>query len=128
MDFLNKSSQISPSLGDIVGYGDSPDKYVDLVRQRVSTIDLGNHDQAAAEPSDADYFTKPGKIAAKWTNKTLTDENPQFLAALPVTEMGSCTLVHASGTRIYRNGMLGTDSTCKLRLKLLHFRAGGHPP
>jgi diadenosine tetraphosphatase ApaH/serine/threonine PP2A family protein phosphatase len=84
-------------LGDIVGYGGSPNECVDLVRQRASAVVLGNHDQAAVKPSDADYFTKPGKIAVEWTNKTLTDENRQFLAALPFTlEVGSCTLVHAS--------------------------------
>lgn len=84
-------------LGDIVGYGGSPNECVDLVRQRASAVVLGNHDQAALNLSDADYFTKPGKIAAVWTNKTLTDENRQFLAALPFTmEVGLCTLVHAS--------------------------------
>jgi diadenosine tetraphosphatase ApaH/serine/threonine PP2A family protein phosphatase len=84
-------------LGDIVGYGGSPNECVDLVRQRASAVVLGNHDQAAVKPSDADYFTKPGKIAVEWTNKILTDENRQFLAALPFTaEVGLCTLVHAS--------------------------------
>lgn len=84
-------------LGDIVGYGGSPNECLDLVRQRVSAVVLGNHDQAAVNPSDADYFTKPGKIAAEWTNKALTEENRQFLTALPFTaERGACTLVHAS--------------------------------
>ena len=84
-------------LGDIVGYGGSPNECVDLVRQRASAVVLGNHDLAAVKISDADYFTKPGKIAAEWTNKTLTDENRQFLTALPYTaEVGICTLVHAS--------------------------------
>ena len=84
-------------LGDIVGYGGSPNECVDLVRQRTSAVVLGNHDQAAVNPSDANYFTKPGKIAAEWTNKTLTDENLQFLAALPFTaEVGIYTPVQKS--------------------------------
>jgi diadenosine tetraphosphatase ApaH/serine/threonine PP2A family protein phosphatase len=84
-------------IGDSVGYGGSPNECVDLVRKRASAVVLGNHDLAAVKPSDADYFTKPGKIVAEWTNRTLTAENRQFLAALPFTvEMGVCTLVHAS--------------------------------
>jgi len=84
-------------LGDIVGYGGSPNECVELIRQRASAVVLGNHDQAAIRPSGADYFTKPGKSAAHWTSRTLTDVNRQFLAALPFTsEVGVCTLVHAS--------------------------------
>jgi diadenosine tetraphosphatase ApaH/serine/threonine PP2A family protein phosphatase len=48
-------------------------------------------------PSDGEYFTKPGRIAVEWTNKILTDENRRFLAALPFTAVKeACTLAHAS--------------------------------
>jgi len=84
-------------LGDIVGYGGSPNECVDLVRQRASAVVLGNHDLAGLNPSEGDYFTKPGRIAAEWTNKTLTEENRKFLSALPYTlEVEPCTLAHAS--------------------------------
>jgi len=84
-------------LGDIVGYGGSPNECVDLVRQRASAVVLGNHDLASVNPSDGDYFTKPGKTAIEWTNKILTDENRRFLDGLPYTAAkGPCTLVHAS--------------------------------
>ena len=84
-------------LGDIVGYGGSPNECVELIRQRAAVSVLGNHDQAALNPSDVNNFTKPGKLVSEWTNKTLTDENRRFLAALPFTaEIGICTLVHAS--------------------------------
>jgi diadenosine tetraphosphatase ApaH/serine/threonine PP2A family protein phosphatase len=84
-------------LGDIVGYGGSPNECVELIRQRAALSVLGNHDQAALNPSDVNNFTKPGKIVSEWTNKTLTDENRKFLAALPFTaKAGLCTLVHAS--------------------------------
>jgi predicted phosphodiesterase len=84
-------------LGDIVGYGGSPNECVELIRQRATVSVLGNHDQAALNPSDVNNFTRPGKIVSEWTNKVLTDENRQSLAALPFTaEIGICTLVHAS--------------------------------
>ena len=107
-------------LGDIVGYGGSPNECVDLVRQRASAVVLGNHDQAALKPSDGDYFTKPGKIAAEWTNKTLTDENRQFLAALPFTsEAGICTLVHASPQ--FPPAWQYVDSIDVARVQFAHF-------
>jgi diadenosine tetraphosphatase ApaH/serine/threonine PP2A family protein phosphatase len=84
-------------LGDIVGYGGFPNECVELIRQRAAVSVLGNHDQAALNPSDVNNFTKPGKIVSEWTNKTLTDENRKFLTALPFTaKAGLCTLVHAS--------------------------------
>jgi diadenosine tetraphosphatase ApaH/serine/threonine PP2A family protein phosphatase len=84
-------------LGDIVGYGGSPNECVELIRRRAAVSVLGNHDQAALNPSDVNNFTKPGKIVSEWTNKMLTDANRQFLAALPFTaKVGNCTLVHAS--------------------------------
>ena len=84
-------------LGDIVGYGGSPNECVDLVRQRASAVVRGNHDLAAIDPMHGDYFTRPGRIAAEWTHKTLTEENLKFLSSLPYTaEMGPCTLGHAS--------------------------------
>jgi len=84
-------------LGDIVGYGGSPNECVELIRQRAAVSVLGNHDQAALNPSDVNNFTKPGKLVSEWTNKVLTDANRQFLAALPFTaKAGLCTLVHAS--------------------------------
>jgi predicted phosphodiesterase len=84
-------------LGDIVGYGGNPNECVDLIRSRARHVVLGNHDHAAVEISEADYFTKPGKIAAEWTNKTLTKENRDYLASLPlVVKTDLCTLAHAS--------------------------------
>jgi len=84
-------------LGDIVGYGASPNECVDLVRKNAAEVVMGNHDMAAIDPVQADYFTKPGKIAAEWTHKTLTKDNLDFLMRLSYKrEDGTCTLAHAS--------------------------------
>lgn len=84
-------------LGDIVGYGGNPNECVDLIRQRASNCILGNHDLAAIDPTHAFYFTKPGRIAADWTHKVLTEENAQFLSSLPYkVEKNGLTFVHAS--------------------------------
>ncbi len=84
-------------LGDIVGYGANPNECIALVRARTDCCVLGNHDQAASDPSFADHFTKPGRIAAAWTHKTLGQEHLEFLRGLPaIIEADPCTLVHAA--------------------------------
>ena len=84
-------------LGDIVGYGGSPNECVNLIRQRASKCVLGNHDLAALDSSHAQHFTKHGKIAAEWTHEVLTRENLNYLSALPYTnELELLTLVHAN--------------------------------
>src|SRR3990167_7863820 len=87
-------------LGDIVGYGGSPNECVNLIRKRASRCVLGNHDLAAIDTSHASYFTKPGRIAAEWTHEVLTSQNLDYLSSLPYrldTEFG--TIVHANPAR-----------------------------
>jgi predicted phosphodiesterase len=84
-------------LGDIVGYGANPNECLDLIRSLATHAVLGNHDLAALDPSQASYFTKPGRIAAEWTHGTLTKENATYLESLPLRiETELCTLAHAS--------------------------------
>lgn len=84
-------------LGDIVGYGANPNECIELIRSRAKVCVLGNHDLAAIDPSHAQYFTKPGRAAARWTHSVLTDENLAYLCALPYrVDLVHCTLVHAS--------------------------------
>ena len=84
-------------LGDIVGYGGNPNECVETIRDRAVKVVMGNHDVAAIDPDKADYFTRPGKIAAQWTHENLSHENLEYLATLPLVERTpKATLVHAS--------------------------------
>lgn len=84
-------------LGDIVGYGANPNECLELVRKRAKLCVLGNHDMASMDPANAEFFSRPGRIAIEWTHSVLTQENLQFLSSLPLTaSAGPCTLVHAS--------------------------------
>lgn len=84
-------------LGDIVGYGANPNECVALVRERVAASVLGNHDLASIDPSFARHFTKPGRIAAQWTNRTLSPDHLAYLQSLPYTvNTELLTFVHAS--------------------------------
>ena len=43
----------------------------------------GNHDKAACGIDDASNFNQIAKYAAMWTGETLTDDNREYLRALP---------------------------------------------
>ena len=71
-------------LGDLVGYGGEPNGVIDRIRglNPVAVI-RGNHDKAACGIDDASNFNQIAKYAAMWTGETLTDDNREYLRALP---------------------------------------------
>ena len=84
-------------LGDVVGYGASPNECLAKVRERCELVLLGNHDAAASGGPEAARFNIYARVAAEWTAKTLTRENREYLQRLPLTSSeGSSFLVHAS--------------------------------
>jgi diadenosine tetraphosphatase ApaH/serine/threonine PP2A family protein phosphatase len=84
-------------LGDIVGYGASPNECVDLVRQRCKVVLLGNHDAAASGGPEIARFNIHARVAAEWTSRVLTRENREFLQKLQLSYEGEGFLcVHAS--------------------------------
>lgn len=70
-------------LGDIVGYGASPNTCIELIRSVTSRIILGNHDEAAVQLEKMEYFNPYARIAAEWTHDELTAENKAFIENLP---------------------------------------------
>jgi diadenosine tetraphosphatase ApaH/serine/threonine PP2A family protein phosphatase len=84
-------------LGDVVGYGASPNECLDRVRDRCDLILLGNHDAASSGGPEAARFNIYARVAAEWTAKTLRRENREFLQRLPLTSSeGGFFCVHAS--------------------------------
>jgi diadenosine tetraphosphatase ApaH/serine/threonine PP2A family protein phosphatase len=84
-------------LGDIVGYGASPNECLARVRERCQVVLLGNHDAAASGGPEAARFNIYARVAAEWTFKTLTRGNREYLQRLPLTHpAGPYLLVHAS--------------------------------
>lgn len=72
-------------LGDLVGYGASPNEVVDRVFDLAPhTIIRGNHDKVASGVEDPTHFNSDAAAAARWTFDTLTDRNRARVAALPV--------------------------------------------
>lgn len=84
-------------LGDLVGYGARPNQCCDLIRQLDAVSVRGNHDEAAVDPSKAEWFTAPARACIIWTNKQLRSDNLEYLANLPSIEtLNDMTLCHGS--------------------------------
>ena len=84
-------------LGDIVGYGAEPVYCLEKVREVCSVVVAGNHDYAALEKINIDYFNALARQATLWTREQLKDEHRAYLEELPlVVQLESCTVVHGS--------------------------------
>ena len=85
-------------LGDLVGYGPDPNECIQRVRSLPQMVCLiGNHDLAALGDIPLSRFNKDARDIAAWTQKTLTEENRDFLRSLPSTlTVGEFTLAHGS--------------------------------
>ncbi len=84
-------------LGDVVGYGPSPNECCELVRERASVVLCGNHDLAAIGALDVSDFSGDAAAAARWTATELTGENRDWLASLqPFARRDGADLFHAS--------------------------------
>ena len=85
-------------LGDIVGYGASPDECCDLTREAAQRITLaGNHDMAVRGDLPLDEFSRGAELAARWTQEHLRRDNLDYLLALEPQDLGEdIGLYHAS--------------------------------
>ena len=72
-------------LGDIVGYGASPNECLDRVIGLTPYVIAGNHDHAAIGRLDIATFNLYAEEAARWTQRQLTPAGRRYLGALPYT-------------------------------------------
>ncbi len=71
------------NLGDIVGYGGSPNEVAEETRKLGGLFVRGNHDKACTGVMGVEAFNPVAGLAALWTMKKLTPENLEFLKNLP---------------------------------------------
>jgi len=71
------------NLGDIVGYGASPNEVIDRSRAVGKYFVRGNHDKASAGLMDLKDFNPVAGLATLWTREQLTPENLAWLRDLP---------------------------------------------
>jgi predicted phosphodiesterase len=71
------------NLGDVVGYGASPNEVVERSRELGKIVVRGNHDKACAGISNMEDFNPIAGLAVLWTRTMLRKDNMEWLRALP---------------------------------------------
>ena len=71
------------NLGDLVGYGASPNEVIELMRPLENIVVRGNHDRVCCGLTSASGFNPVARAAANWTATTLSFENLAFLRDMP---------------------------------------------
>jgi diadenosine tetraphosphatase ApaH/serine/threonine PP2A family protein phosphatase len=97
---LGEIDDVSPDriicLGDIVGYGASPNECVEIIKGLNITSLIGNHDKAACGLTEPIDFNPAARQAALWTRKELTDDNKDYLKSLPEEDADGFMIVHGA--------------------------------
>ena len=89
------------NLGDIVGYGASPNEVIARSRGLGKFFVRGNHDKAVCGLIDIKDFNPVAALASSWTRDQLTWANLEWLRALPqgpvqIAELPDTQFVHGS--------------------------------
>ncbi len=71
------------NLGDVVGYGASPNQVIDLIRPLATLNVRGNHDRVCCGLTSALGFNPVARAAATWTKEELTPSNLSWLRTVP---------------------------------------------
>jgi len=77
------------NLGDIVGYGPNPNECVEKIREMNIPTVAGNHDKAVTGEVDITWFNQSAKEAVYWTQRTIFQENLEYLKKLPLAMEGN---------------------------------------
>lgn len=85
-------------LGDVVGYGASPNECVEIVKELTDLVVAGNHDWGVIGKTDIRYFNAYAQQAVIWTRKNLKPANFEYLENLGLTyfEANVLRAVHAT--------------------------------
>jgi diadenosine tetraphosphatase ApaH/serine/threonine PP2A family protein phosphatase len=92
--FASESIDVYYCLGDVVGYGASPNQCADIIRQTAKVTILGNHDAAVAGRMDYSYYYEAARHALDLHANVLTAENMAWLKTLPYKHVVGDTGVH----------------------------------
>jgi len=87
------------NLGDIVGYGASPNEVTDRSRELGTVFVRGNHDKACSGVTSLDDFNPIAGLAVLWTRQKLKPDNLSFLHDLPsgpISPVEGLQCVHGS--------------------------------
>jgi predicted phosphodiesterase len=71
------------NLGDVVGYGGSPNQVIDVIEPIANLNVRGNHDRVCCGAESALGFNPVARAAALWTLKELTPAHIEWLRDMP---------------------------------------------
>jgi diadenosine tetraphosphatase ApaH/serine/threonine PP2A family protein phosphatase len=96
-DVDSESTEEIWCLGDLVGYGASPEECIELARERCDLCLAGNHDLVVTGEIDIADFSSSAAAAAQWTKENIGAEALEFLSSLrPEQDGREIGLFHAS--------------------------------
>ena len=72
------------NLGDVVGYGGSPNQCVELMEKLAHINVRGNHDRVCCGLASALGFNPVARAAAMWTHNELSPANIEWLKLMPM--------------------------------------------
>jgi predicted phosphodiesterase len=101
--FKHESVDEYHCLGDVVGYGGSPNECADIVRDLARNTILGNHDAAVAGRMDYSYYYEAARNALDEHAKVLSSANISWLKSLPYSMRlaeANVELCHGSPVRL----------------------------
>src|SRR5262249_4060722 len=95
------SSDAVINLGDIVGYGASPNEVTNRARELGGTFVRGNHDKVVAGLDALETFNPMAGLAALWNREHLNGDHLTWLRTLPkgpvtVPELEDIEFVHGA--------------------------------
>ncbi len=70
-------------LGDVVGYGASPNECCEIVRDLASVVVLGNHDAAVSGRMEYSYYYDAARDALDWCAARLEPKHLDWLKSIP---------------------------------------------
>jgi predicted phosphodiesterase len=85
------------SVGDLVGYGANPVEVIDTVRKLGTLVVAGNHDFAAIDKLNIDFFNTYARESAIWTRNILSEAYKNYIRSLKLVEYcDNFTVVHST--------------------------------
>lgn len=92
-----RGADLVVSLGDVVGYGASPNECCDILRRLAGVALLGNHDAAVTGRMDYAFYYDAARHALDWTAGVLRPEHRVWLGGLPYSDrVGDVGFSHGS--------------------------------
>lgn len=87
-------------LGDVIGYGASPDPCCKIVRELAEVTLLGNHDAAVSGRMDYGAYYEAARQVLDWTSEQVGQDNLAWLRSLPYSyRIGDMSFSHGAPLR-----------------------------